>query len=117
MIGVQFRGFDNLDQTLLTTFDETGDVPGELRSCNDVHGLCSTLQLVIRRADAPIPDASSCRPAHAAAYAGPLARILVKIRGKPALPDSREHGAFRSFSQRCIPLSFHARRLGGRQNA
>ena len=31
---------------------------------------------------------------------GPLAQILMKIGGKPALPDGPGHGTFRSFSQR-----------------
>lgn len=38
----------NFDQTLLTTFDETGLVPGELRSCINAHGLYNTLQFVLR---------------------------------------------------------------------
>ena len=33
-------------------------------------------------------------------FTGPLAQILMKIGGKPALPDGPEHGTFRSFSQR-----------------
>ncbi|NBB81353.1 MAG: hypothetical protein GVY36_18250 [Verrucomicrobia bacterium] len=38
----------NLDQKLLTTFDETSGVPGELRSCINAHGLYNTLQFVLR---------------------------------------------------------------------
>ena len=36
-------------------------------------------------------------------FTGPLAQILMKIGGKPALPDGPEHGTFRSFSQRYNP--------------
>ena len=39
-------------------------------------------------------------------FTGPLAQILMKIGGKPALPDSPEHGTFRSFSQRYNPPNY-----------